>query len=319
MRIVVVTLDSVFDTGLSTALDVFGIAASLAASIARRAHLEVSVSAVRRRVRTARGLVVPVTPIQVNRPPDVVLVPALGAKTPEAVERAMTRSDVADVGALLRAWHNAGTMISAACTGTFVLAESGLLDARHATTTWWLGPIFRRRYPLVRLDESQMLVRSGPCVTAGAALAHVDLALWIVRRESGRLAEATARYLTADVRAAQSRFIIPEHVARTEPLVERFDRWVRTHLADGFSLSAAARGVGASERTLSRRMRSVLGKSPLSYVQDVRIDEAVRLLRDDHLSIDDIAGRVGYADGVTLRTLLRRRTGRGVRDLRRRQ
>ena len=107
-----------------------------------------------------------------------------------------------------------------------------------------------------------------------------------------------------------------DRVARTEPLVERFDRWARAHLADGFSLSAASRGAGTSERTLSRRVRAVLGKSPLSHVQDLRVEEAVRLLSANNLSVDDIAARVGYADGVTLRTLLRQRTGRGVRDLR---
>jgi transcriptional regulator GlxA family with amidase domain len=176
--------------------------------------------------------------------------------------------------------------------------------------------VFRQRYPRVVLDESRILVRSSRRVTAGAALAHVDLALWFVRQRSGRLADMTARYLTADTQRAQGPFIIPQHMARTEPLVEQFDRWARAHLADGFSLGAAARGTGTSERTLSRRVRAVLGKSPLSHVQDLRVEQAIRLLQADTLSVDDIASRVGYADGVTLRTLLRRRTGRGIRELR---
>jgi transcriptional regulator GlxA family with amidase domain len=68
--------------------------------------------------------------------------------------------------------------MTAACIGTFVMAESGLLDHQHATTTWWLAPLFRKRYPTVLLDESNMIVTSGRFVTAGAALSHMDLALW---------------------------------------------------------------------------------------------------------------------------------------------
>ena len=71
-------------------------------------------------------------------------------------------------------------VVAAACIGTFVLAESGLLDTHRATTTWWLAPLFRKRYPNVELDESNMIVKSGRFVTAGAALGHLDLALWLI-------------------------------------------------------------------------------------------------------------------------------------------
>ena len=102
----------------------------------------------------------------------------------------------------------------------------------------------------------------------------------------------------------------------SDPLVARFEEWARRHLAS-FSIGAAARAVGAAERTLERRVRAVLGKSPVSFVQDLRVAQAVHRLQTTDESIEDIAARVGYSDAVTLRTLLRRRTGRGVRELRR--
>jgi transcriptional regulator GlxA family with amidase domain len=71
-----------------------------------------------------------------------------------------------------------------------------------------------------------------------------------------------------------------------------------------------------SERTLARRMQTVLGKSPLAYFQDLRVERAVHLLRTSTASVEEIAAQVGYADGVTLRTLIRRKIGRGVRELR---
>jgi transcriptional regulator GlxA family with amidase domain len=206
--------------------------------------------------------------------------------------------------------------VSAACIGTFVLAESGLLDGRQATTTWWLAPLFRQRYPGVRLDESNMVVQSENVVTAGAALGHMDLALWLIRQKSPQLASLTARYLIVDSRPSQSAYALVDHLRHADPLVERFERWARGNLSRGFSLDKAARAAGASKRTLARRLQAVLGKSPLSYFQELRVERAVHLLKTTGKSVDDIAEEVGYVDGVTLRTLLRRRLGRGVREIR---
>src|SRR3974377_2100144 len=107
-----------------------------------------------------------------------------------------------------------------------------------------------------------------------------------------------------------------DHLAHADPLVHKFERWARDRLADGFSLAEAARAVGASKRTLSRRINDVLGKTPLSYFQDLRIERAVHLLRTSSDNVERIATAVGYTDGVTLRNLLRRRLGRGVREIR---
>jgi transcriptional regulator GlxA family with amidase domain len=99
--------------------------------------------------------------------------------------------------------------------------------------------------------------------------------------------------------------------------VKRFETWIRGHLAEPFALAHVARAVGSSERTLQRRIRAVLGKPPVAFVQDLRLEQAVHLLRVTQGSVDEIAGAVGYGDGSTLRTLLRRRLHTGVRELRR--
>jgi len=317
MRIYVLALNDVFDTGLSTLLDTFSTANELAESAGTAsARFDVTVIGVRPRVRTSQGLLVPVRPAMRLARPDVVLVPAIGSKMPETLRVALERRDVTDAQALLRRWSGSGTLVGAACTGTFVLADTALLNGQRATTTWWLAPFFRERYPHVVLDDSRMLVSSSRFVTAGAALAHLDLALWLVRRKSPALASLTARYLVVEPRPSQAAFAIPDHLAHSDPLVERFERWARRQLAEGFSLSEAARAVLTSERTLARRLQSVLGKSPLAYVQDLRVERAVHLLQTTGASIDQIATQVGYADGVTLRTLIRRKIGRGVRELR---
>ena len=316
MRISVLALDSVFDTGLATVLDAFQTANELAALSGWSSRFDVTVVGVRKHVKTSQGFTVPVRPVT-KRVPECVVVPAIGFKMPEALQRALERPDVRDATAVLQQWAGRGSMLSAACIGTFVVAEAGLLDGRDATTTWWLAPLFRTRYPAVRLDESHMLVKSGAVVTAGAALSHMDLALWLIRQRSPKLAALTAKYLIVDSRPSQSAYVLSDHLIHNDPLVERFEHWARTRLAHGFSLTEAARAVGASKRTLARRMAAVLGKSPLAYFQSLRVERAVHLLRTGDESVDQIAARVGYADGVTLRTLLRRRLGYGIREIRR--
>ncbi len=317
MRVDVLALDGVFDLGLSAVLDAFQTANELCAMSGLAVpRFEVRVVGVRRSVRTSQGLRVPVQRAG-RRTPDCVVVPAIGYKMPGPLEIALARPDVRDAATLLRHWARRGATMTAACIGTFVMAESGLLDHQRATTTWWLAPLFRKRYPDVLLDESNMIVKSGRFVTAGAALSHMDLALWLVRSVSPQLASLTASYLIVDSRPSQSAYALTDHLVHSDPIVQRFERWARARLADGFSLDEAAKAAGTSKRTLARRMQSVLGKTPLSYVQSLRVERAVHLLRTGNASVDEVAARVGYADGTTLLALLRRRLNAGVREIRR--
>jgi len=318
MRIYVLALDGVFDTGLATVLDAFETANELAEMSGMASpRFDVAIVGVRKTVKTSQGLSVPVAAAPMRATPDWVVVPAIGFKMPGPLQAALARSDVSDAGKRLRSWAKRGASTAAACIGTFVVAESGLLDNQDSTTTWWLAPFFRQRYPKVRLDESRMIVKSGKLVTAGAALSHMDLALWLIRQKSPGLAALTAKYLVVDSRPSQSAYILADHFAHSDPLVERFERWARGRLTHGFSLDDAAAAARSSKRTLARRMQAVLGKSPLSYFQELRVERAVHLLKTTAESVEEIAARVGYADGVTLRTLLRRHLGQGIKEIRR--
>jgi transcriptional regulator GlxA family with amidase domain len=315
MRVSVLVLDGVFDSGLAVVLDTLETANELAEGGRKSSRYEVTVCGLRRKATTHQGLRIDLARADAGPRPDIVVVPALGAKTVATITSALDRSDVGDACALIRSYRAAASRVAGACTATFVLAASGILDGGRATTTWWLSPLFRERFPRVTLDESRMIVESSRVVTAGAALAHVDLALWLVRERSPTLADATARYLVFDARPSQVAYVMPDHLAHSDPVVERFEQWARRHLVD-FTLAEAARGVGVSERTLERRVRAVLGRTPLSFVQDLRVEVAVHRLRTTKESIEQIASAVGYGDGVTLRALLRKKTGRGIRELR---
>jgi transcriptional regulator GlxA family with amidase domain len=317
MRVSVLVLDGVFDLGLSAILDVFTTANELIeVSELAVSRFDVTMVGMRRSVSTSHGLRVPVHAVGARRP-DCVVVPAIGFKMPDPLEAALSRPDVRDAAKTLRHWARRGPTMAAACIGTFVMAESGLLDKRQATTTWWLAPLFRKRYPGVLLDESHMIVTSGRFVTAGAALSHVDLALWLVRGVSPQLAALTARYLIIDSRPSQSVYALTDHLVHADPVVQRFESWARGRLRHGFSLDDAAKAVGASKRTLARHMQRALGKTPLSYFQSLRVERAVHLLKTGTGSVDEVAARVGYSDGATLRSLLRRQLQLGVKEIRR--
>jgi transcriptional regulator GlxA family with amidase domain len=177
-----------------------------------------------------------------------------------------------------------------------------------------LAPLFRQRYPNVLLDETRMLVPTDVGVTAGAAMGHLDLALWLIRKASPELA-TVSRAICSPTSTLRRR-------PTSSPTIWR--RPIRSSCAssagpatskEGFSLQQAAKALATSARTLQRRCEAVLGKSPLSYFQDLRVERAQSLLHGSGLDVDAIAAEVGYVDGATLRTLLRERLGRGVREL----
>ncbi|WP_068085180.1 GlxA family transcriptional regulator [Novosphingobium rosa] len=317
MRIAILALDGVFDTGFTVTLDALQTANNLSkASLGGDVRFDVTVVGLRRKVTTRLDLTIPTQPITPDLKPDWVIVPALATVQPGTLLEALARPDVRKAITQVRQWHDDGARIAASCIGTFVIAEAGLLDGRDATTTWSLAPLFRQRYPKVKLNETRMLVPTEAGITAGSALGHLDLALWLIRHRSPELASLVSRYLLADIRSSQAAYIIPNHLAQSDELIQRFELWARDHLQEGFSLQDAAKALAASPRSLQRRCQAVLGKSPLAYFQDLRVERAKTLIHSSGLALERIAAEVGYEDGATLRTLLRSRLGRGVREIR---
>ena len=316
MRIFVLVVDHMFDTGLTVILDTLAMANEFISDQGGRVPFEVTITGVRPSIQTRLGFSIS-TPLAPSLPcPDVVVVPAFADKTPELLSAKLQRPDMIEVRHIVQHWYQSGALVTAACTGTYLLAAIGLLDGVRATTSWWLAPAFRKRFPNVILDDAQMLVVQEQRVTAGAALAHVDLALWIVRQYSPEAAQWVSRHLLIDGRPSQAVYAIANHLAHNDSLIERFQHWVRQNL-DSFTMANAASAMGVSERTLQRRCRDVLGRTPVAFVQELRIEQAIYCLQTTDKSIDEIAEAVGYLDGVTLRILLHKKTGCGIRELRR--
>jgi len=317
MRVAVVVYDGVFDSGLSVVLDVLSNANALGGQIHESAPTwDVTLVGPAPQVRTRAGLVVAPEPLDAAETADLLVVPALGESDASALLDHVGGDVSRPVRDLITRTRLRGTPIASACAGTFLLAEAGVLDGVRATTTWWLSPVFRNRYPKVVVDHSQMVISCDGITTAGAAFGHVDLALSIVRAGSPALADLVARYLVVDERPSQAAYTIPSALAQSDPTVAAFEVWTREHLAEPITIPEAAKAIGVSERTLQRSVQRTVGASPIRFVQDLRIERASHLLRTTGLSLETIARRVGYEHPNTLRVLLRERTGKTTSALR---
>ena len=316
MQVAVVVYDGVFDSGLAAILDVLQNANALGGQLHESPTWDVTLVGPSPQVRTGAGLLVAPRPLEDAETTDLLVVPALGESQPSVLIDHVGGEASLAVRNLIAKTRGRGTNIASACAGTFLLAEAGVLDGVRVTTTWWLSPAFRTRYPLVQLDHSQMVVNSEGITTAGAAFGHIDLALAIVRAGSPALADLVARYLVVDERPSQSAYTIPSALAQSDPTVAAFERWIREHLAEPISVADAAGALGVSERTLQRSVQRTIGTSPIRFVQDLRIERACHLLRTTDLSVETISRKVGYEHPHTLRALLRERTGKTTSALR---
>jgi transcriptional regulator GlxA family with amidase domain len=311
-------VDGVGELGLGALLGVFSTANAL------RGELEHPPAAWKVRtvssgptVRSGSGNLVPTTPLsEISEPFDAVAVAAVNVLEPGPLVELVSAPGNAWLVDHIRGARARGVHLCAACTGTFFLAEAGALEGISATTSWWLGASFRKRYPGVDLNERSIVCHDDGVTTAGASLSHMDMALSLVYRTSPELAERTRRYLAVDDRTSQAPYVIPEVVARGNPLIVGYERWVREHISEQFLISAAARELGVTERSLQRATRSALGMSPKDFADDIRLDRAGRLLRTTGLTVEAVAREVGYVNASALRALARRRRGLSLAEIR---
>ncbi|MET0091250.1 MAG: DJ-1/PfpI family protein [Candidatus Thiodiazotropha sp.] len=160
----------------------------------------------------------------------------------------------------------AGARIAASCYGTFVLAESGLLDGHSATTTWWLSKDFEARYPNIALNSGQALMDSGRVITAGAMTAHIDLSIYLLRRLKG---DALARQVGAimlidEARSSQLPFMALQR-RFSDHIVDTAITWMESHISEPFITTVLADALHISYRTLHRRFQAITGMPPLKY------------------------------------------------------
>ncbi|MFD5177447.1 GlxA family transcriptional regulator [Nocardia sp. NPDC058379] len=288
-RVVVLALDGVYPFELGTPQRVFGTIDD------RYEVLTCSVDG--RPVRTCADFRIAVEHgPELLATADTVVIPASDITEALAGLGAVTR------GALARI--RPGTRVVSICTGAFVLAAAGLLDGRPATTHWRMAALFRRHFPLVRLDPDVLFVDDGDVLTSAGAASGVDLCLHIVRADHGSAVanEVARRCVVPPWReGGQAQYIdlpVPDPAMASTAATRH---WALENLDLPLTMADLARHAGMSSRTFARRFGDEVGLSPGRWLTQQRVVRARDLLEASELSVEQIAGRVGFATGTSLR------------------
>lgn len=261
-------------------------------------------------VTTSTGLRFEARPVDARETYDLIFVPSL--HYPGRTEFDAILSKQREACAWLRAQWKAGAWIAANCTGTFILAQTGLLDGRLATTTWWLGDQFRRRFPRVDLQLDPVVTEVDRLICAGASASYLLQAIRVIERFAGPvIASQCAKSMLIDVSQTKQTPYLPllSERAHTDSMVHRAQHWLQKNMKRELRMSEMAQEIGVSERTLIRRFNAALGQSPLNYLQSLRIDAARGLLEGSDLSVERVAEQVGYSDTSSFSRLFRHKVG----------
>lgn len=221
----------------------------------------------------------------------------------------------------LRECHDDGAVVASVCVGAFLLAETGLLTGRMATTHWKYDEAFRERFPTVNLDTDRLIIDDGDIITAGGLLAWTDLGLKLVDRFMGPTVMAeTAQVLLVDPPGREQSYystFVPR-LGHGDAAILRVQHWLQATQAKDTDLARLADQAGLETRTLLRRFQKATGLTTTEYCQSLRVGHARELLQFGSLSVDAIGWQVGYGDGSAFRKVFQRLVGLSPSEYRRR-
>jgi transcriptional regulator GlxA family with amidase domain len=256
-------------------------------------------------VRTDLGLRLPVEhgPDRLAAGDLVLLLPGdsfRGAPSPALVEA-------------VRAAYDRGAIVAGHCVGAYLLAGTGLLDGRRATTHWRFADDLAARYPAVTVAPDALYVDEGRLLTGAGVMAGIDLYLHLIRREHGA---AVANEIARDIVVAphrdggQAQYIdTPVPADADDARLRDVLAWASANLDRSPSVDAMASRAMMSTRTFTRRFKEAVGATPHAWVRHQRLARAEHLLETTDLSIEEVARRVGYASATVLREQFARRRG----------
>ncbi|TMB51091.1 MAG: helix-turn-helix domain-containing protein [Deltaproteobacteria bacterium] len=305
--VAVVAFDGVVLGDLATPCEVFG----RARDSKGRPPYDVRVCSAAREVKSTHlALRVPWR-LSCLRRADTVIVPGiddLDRPFPEPLLRAIRRA------------AERGARVASICSGAFLLAATGILDGRRATTHWRSAAELARRHPAIDVDPDVLYVDNGNLLTSAGAVAGHDLCLHLVRRDLGaEVAAQVARMAVMPLERAggQAQFIVHEPPTSDGASIGPLLAWLERNLGRDLSLPVIARQAAMSTRTLSRRFREQAGTTPALWVTGARVRRAQRLLETTDLSVERVAAEAGFGSSAVLRERFGRIVGTNPQAYRR--
>jgi len=256
---------------------------------------------------------IPVSPdvsIRDNPPADIIIIPQLWFGPDEQLG-----GRYAEVTEWIRERYARGAAIYSVCSGALLLAEAGLLDDREATSHWGYQHLFERRYPKVRFRPEPSICFSdatGRLVTAGGSTSWHDLVLHIISRHVGpaETLHVAQAYLLKPHEEGQLPYRpLVKPLPHPDAAVRDTELWLTKHFRESRVVAYAVKQSRLAERTLKRRFKAATGLTLIDYLQNLRLEEAKRLLESSKRAADTISADVGYQDASFFRRIFKRRIG----------
>jgi transcriptional regulator GlxA family with amidase domain len=241
---------------------------------------------------------------------DIVIVPSMWVRAP-----GWRKGRYPAIVEWARRMHAQGALLCSACSGVFLLAESGLFDGRDATVHFWYQREFAAAHPAVRIHPERVLVVSGQreeLISSGASNTWHDLALYLIARcvgatEAQKVARLFALQWHQDGLAPYMTF--EGKLDHGDGEIETAQRWLASHFSVANPVEEMIKRSRLAERTFKRRFAAATGLSPIDYVQRLRVEDAKRRLERTDDPVDEVSWRVGYEDAAFFRRLFKRTTG----------
>lgn len=207
---------------------------------------------------------------------------------------------------------NKGVTIAAACNGNFLLAETGALDRKKATTHWSLISAFRERYNKIIVQPEKILVDNGQVISAAGVTAYFNLAIFLVERYGSKeLALASAKVFLVDsgrkIQTPYQMFQVTKNHGDEE--IVQVQEWLETNFHKLITLDTMMAAGNLSKKTLARRFKKVTGDTPMAYLQKIRIENAKRLLESKKIPFNEVTWKVGYNDISSFHKVFKSETG----------
>ena len=250
-------------------------------------------------------LVVPHCSIEAVEEADLIIVPSQGFhfEQDEAFHQRVK---------YLQHWYERGADLASICTGAFTLAATGLLDGKTATTHWGAARAFRKMYPAVNRQIDKIVTDEGRLFCGGGITADLNLSLYLIGKYCGReVALQCSRCTLVDLdRITQLPFaVFLSNKNHQDPEIINAQEWIENNYQQNIAVESLAEASGMSMRTFNRRFKSATGESVVTYVQQIRVEAAKKLLEQGSSSFEGISVDIGYENVSFFRRIFKRTTG----------
>jgi transcriptional regulator GlxA family with amidase domain len=212
----------------------------------------------------------------------------------------------------LKQQHDNGSYIASICTGAFVVAKTGLLDGKSATTHWLFSEQFNRSFPQVKLHIERTVTEEGQIMCSGGSTSSSDLLLHLIRKfTSPQLAAECAKKLLVDItpRTQTPYSCTTFKKNHTDADILKIQIWLENNLSNNVNMEELVKEFALSMRNFIRRFKDATAQTPVQYLQNLRIEKAKHLLESSKQSFEAITQQVGYEDGNSFRRLFKERVG----------